>query len=360
MRLTSPSSAARALARAAVLLLIVVALGVPAARAQSAGQFSIQLLDAPVERRDDPRAQVYIVDHLGPGATIERRVRVSNGTDRELPIELYAAAAEIRDGSWQPLPERLPNEITDWITVDPPELVLAPGERADATVTIRVPGVPPEGEFYAVVWAEAPPGGGSGGVSVVNRVGVRVYLSVGEGQEPVTDFEVHSLTARRAEDGTPVVEATVENTGQRAVDMVGELTLSEGPAGLSAGPFTAEGGTTLGIGESAPVSVRLDPDLPAGPWLARMVARSGELEKAAEATITFPEAPGASAEAVAATEVPLHQDRGFLIPLALGLLVLAFLLVLVVWWFARRRGDDDDTSDDVDLVSDDDEVGARR
>ncbi len=338
----SSSAAARALARAAVSLLVVVALGVPAL-AQSAGQFGIQLLDAPVERRDDPRAQVYIIDHLGPGSTIERRVRVSNRSTEDLPLELYPAAAEISDGSWTPLPERAPNAITDWITIEPAEVVLAPGEQADATVTIRVPGTPPEGEFYAVIWAEPPPGT-SGGLSVVNRVGVRVYLSVGEGQEPVSDFEIHSLTASRDESGTPVVAATVENTGQRALDLAGELTLSDGPAGLSAGPFVAEGGTTLGVGGSAPLLVHLDDGLPEGPWLARMVARSGTLEKAAEAPITFPAAAGETAEPSSAVQVPLYQDRGVLLPVAIALLVLALLLVILVWWAARRRRRDDETA----------------
>ncbi|MFJ4516605.1 hypothetical protein [Streptomyces sp. NPDC088816] len=38
----------------------------------------VKLLEAPVERKDDPRASSYIVDHLAPGSTIHRRVEVAN------------------------------------------------------------------------------------------------------------------------------------------------------------------------------------------------------------------------------------------------------------------------------------------
>jgi len=48
--------------------------------AAGAGSIGIRLVDAPVTARDDPRARVYIVDHLNPGAVIHRRVEVSNTT----------------------------------------------------------------------------------------------------------------------------------------------------------------------------------------------------------------------------------------------------------------------------------------
>ena len=43
----------------------------------------IKLLEAPTNRRDDPRARAYIVDHLVPGSVIKRRVQVENNTTEQ-------------------------------------------------------------------------------------------------------------------------------------------------------------------------------------------------------------------------------------------------------------------------------------
>ena len=89
------------------------------------------------------------------------------------------------------------------------------GAKSLATVTIAVPGDASPGERYGVVWAELPaaipPGGG---IAAVNRVGVRIYLSVGQGNEPASDFGITTFEARRDADGNPLVAAIVHNTGR--------------------------------------------------------------------------------------------------------------------------------------------------
>lgn len=314
---------------------LAAAIAVPAVALAQSGTVGIKLVEVPTDRADDPRARVYIIDHLNPGDRIERRVQVGNSTGRDLEILLYPGAADIVDDRFQTLPPGQENELVGWMSVEPDRLSLGPGRTGVATVAIDVPADAGPGERYGVFWAQPPAGGGSG-PEVVNRVGVRVYLSVGSGAEPVVDFTVDSLQAGRDGEGRPVVQVRVTNTGERALDLVGELRLEQGPGGISAGPFPAERGTTLAPGDEGSLAVLLDPDLPAGPWQARMVARSGELEKAAEAEIVFPGA-GETAAPVAATEVPLHQDRGFLVPLALGLLLLSLLLVALAWFLAKRR-----------------------
>jgi hypothetical protein len=262
----------------------------------------IRLLEAPSTRQDDPRARTYIIDHLSPGTTITRGVEVSNSTSGPVRVQVYAAGAELKDGTFQPLSasESKSNELTTWTRVAPAELDLAPGQKAPASVTIAVPSDAAPGERYGAVWAQlssAPSGGG--GVTQVNRVGVRIYLSVGPGAEPASNFAIDTFTAQRNSDGTPVVKAQVHNTGGRALDLSGELRLSDGPGGLSGGPFPAKLGTTLAIGEAAPVSVVLDKQLPNGPWQASLTLKSGLLERSASAKITFPNA-GSSGPAVRA------------------------------------------------------------
>lgn len=330
---------------AALAAATVVPVVIASAQTDTVG---IKLLEVPVELADDPRAQVYIIDHVNPGDRIERRVQVSNNTGRRLSIELYPGAAEISDARFKTLPPEQDNELVAWTRIEPDAVDLPPGRSTVASVSIDVPPDASSGERYGVVWAQ-PPAGGDGGAEVVNRVGIRLYLSVGTGNEPVVDFEIDTLEAALDPAGRPVVRARVENTGERALDLTGELELSDGPAGLSAGPFPADRGTTLAPGGEGDMTVALDPGLPAGPWLARMIGRSGQLEKAVEATIVFPEAAGESAEAVEATEVPLHRDRGVLLPLALGLLILALFLVLLVWFLAKRRRREDEEEGGVAL-----------
>jgi LPXTG-motif cell wall-anchored protein len=305
---------------------------VPSARAQTAapaGSVGIRILDAPTNRADDPRARLYIVDHLAPGATINRRVELSNGTDGRLTIPLYAAAATVSDGEFRFGEDHAANDLTSWTTVEPSTIAVDGGGTAIATVKIAVPADAGAGERYAVVWAELPAASPKGGgISTVNRVGIRIYLSVGAGGEPPSDFTITSIQARRGSSGEPVVAATVKNTGGRALDLSGELRLSRGPGGLSAGPFPAKLGTTLGIGATEPVLVILDRAVPAGPWDAHIALKSGTIERDATARITFPKRGASKAAKTGSGKRSL---------LLLILIVAGVLLLLLLALLLRRR-----------------------
>ena len=320
------------------LILVAILLGAVAAifpitgvvAAVSDTGVGIRLLEAPSDRRDDPRAKSYIIDHLPPGTTISRKVEVANGTARAVKIAVYAGGAELNDGAFQPLDGPGTNELTTWTKVEPASMDLAPGQKAPATVTIAVPADASPGERYGAVWAALSSGPGAGGVTQVNRVGIRIYLSVGPGGEPASDFSVTSLTAKRNPDGTPVVTAEVRNTGGRALDLGGELMLTDGPGGLSGGPFSAELGTSLGVDEVAPVTILLDKELPDGPWQANLTLKSGILERSATAEITFPEEGSGPAVPVESAESAVN------VPLIGGILGLLILAVLI-WLMIRRR-----------------------
>ena len=268
------------------------------AAAPPAPGLGIRLLEAPTERHDDPRARVYMIDRVAPGGGFSRRIEVSNGESKPMDVELYPAAAGIAGGAFSIRGRGVPGEVPLWTTISPSSAHLAPGGRAQATVTVKVPPNTAPGEYYGGAVVERPAQSSSKGVTVALRVGIRMYLSVGPGGEPPSDFTIDTLTAERAPTGEPLVLAQVHNTGGRALDMSGQLRLSKGPGGLSAGPFNATLGTTLGVGQSEPVTVKLDKALPAGPWLARIDLASGLVKRAATATITFPDSGnGAPVEA---------------------------------------------------------------
>jgi hypothetical protein len=296
----------------------------------------IRLAEVPSGSRD-PRAASYVIDHVKPGATFTRRIEVCNGTSSPTRLQLYPNAAVVERGSFTIVEGRARNELTGWISVTPSAVSLAPGQRATATATFAVPADAEPGERYAVVLAELPARRGTSGVAVAGRVGVRVYLDVGDAGAPRSDFRVDTLQAGRTTDGSPVVTARVHNTGGRALDLTGALSLTDGPGGLSGGPFPAKLGTTLAPGDTEPVTIPLDKAISGGPWTATLTLRSGLLERRARAVITFPSGAGATAPPVEADALPLAKDRTFLGWVAGSLIGLLFLLLLVIGLLTSRR-----------------------
>ncbi|MEV0727526.1 hypothetical protein [Polymorphospora sp. NPDC050346] len=289
--------------RAAVVLAILIAGATAAAVPASAddGRIGIRLLEAPVDRRDDPRARVYVIDHLNPGTKIERRIEVANNAPTPRTIELYPAGAAIEDDAFTIAEDRTANELSGWISLDRPSVDLDPYSRTTVLATVDVPAAAARGERYAVVWAQAsaPTGSpGAGNVGVVHRVGIRVYLDVGPGGEPPSSFEIGDLTASRRPDGVPTITADVRNTGERALDLSGSLNLADGPGAMRAGPYPVTLGTTLAPGTAGQVVVELDARLPDGPWTAELTLASGLLKETSTVTLTLPP-PGASTRATA-------------------------------------------------------------
>ncbi|HEX6359619.1 hypothetical protein [Actinophytocola sp.] len=301
------------------------------------GGVSVGLVDAPTATRDDPRARQYIVDHLPPGSVIHRRIEVSNTTLDPMHIAMYAAAAGIADGTFLGAPGHTANDLSSWTTLDENGVDLPPGAKTTVVVTVAVPTDAAPGEQYAAIWAEvnAPHGVG---VNLVNRIGIRIYLSVGPGNAPASNFTIDSLTAQRAPDRHPVVAAQVHNTGGRALDMSGTLSLSDGPGSLNAGPFPAQLGSTLAPGQSATVTIDLNQQLPDGPWTADLTLNSGLIQQNAHARIQFPPDPGTSPVTPIAAQppaVPLWILIGSLI--LLTILAIAGLAVVVHRRRARRK-----------------------
>ena len=251
------------------------------------GSIGIRIVDVPPDSRNDPLAFSYIVNRLAPGASVQRRVEISNNTRSTAAIAVYPAAASLRQDEFAFASSHSKNELAGWTSVSRDVLRLAPGTKALETVTIRVPKDAASGERYGVIWAEVSTSG-SGGVRLANRVGIRMYLSVGPGGAPPSNFAIVSLTARRSASGQPLVVATVQNRGQRTIAISGTLTLSEGPGGVRAGPFSVKVGVPLAPRASRPVTVRLDRRLPRGPWRAEMRLQGRLVRRVAVATITFP------------------------------------------------------------------------
>jgi hypothetical protein len=251
------------------------------------GSIGIRLVDAPADSRNNPLALPYIIGRLAPGTSTRRQVEITNSTHSTASVAIYPAAASLRRGQFGFAPGRSLNELTRWTSVSRHVLRLEPGAKAVDTLTINVPKKASSGERYGVVWAEvSAPALLRGGVTLVNRVGVRMYLSIGPGGPPPA-FTIGSLSAGRSTNGTPLVVARIHNSGQRTIDISGTLSLSNGPGGLRTGPFPVQSMTRLAPDQSKLLVVQLDKRLPRGPWRALIQLASGSIQHAAVATITF-------------------------------------------------------------------------
>ena len=255
------------------------------------GSVGVRLLDVPADAVTNPRARAYIVDNLAPGTTIHRRIEVSNTTTSAQHIAVYSAAAAISGGSFVGAAGHTANDLSTWTTVSQPTLDVAAGATAVDTITVAIPSTASPGERYAVVWASVSNAGDGGNIDLVNRVGIRMYVYVG-GTNPATSFTVDTLTGQRNSGGHPLVRAVVHNTGGRAVDFSGTLTLSAVTGGLTGGPYPAQLGTSLAPGQSEPVWFVLTDQVGDGPWNATVTLRSGLNQQTFRAQITFPHAPG--------------------------------------------------------------------
>lgn len=347
--------ARRRLSSTALVAVLAALVGhVPAAAAadgspSSAEVVGVELVAHPDQAHLGRRGMVSIVAEAAAGSVVEREVEVSNDTRRRQRLTVSVGGATVGDEGF--LPDDADRLVTSWSAVEPAAVELVPGGRERVRVRIAVPADAPDGEHLAVVWVQPP--ASEGAIREVNRVGVRVYLTTTGGTPSAdattapADFLIEGMVPRRLADGTPQVVARVRNTGGRTLDLVGELGLADGPGGVRAGPFPTDAVTTLGVGRVGEVLVTLPADLPAGPWLARLLLASGDVERAAEARIAFPSGAGAEADEVPAEMTPVERQRRVLIPIASTLLVTILVILAVLWWGWRRarRDEDDEPSD---------------
>jgi hypothetical protein len=294
-----------------------------------AGGIGIRLVDVPAAVRD-PLARLYIVGRLEPGTSIRRRVEISNSTGSIANVGVYAAAARLRRGDFAFAPSHSRNELSGWTSVDQAVLRLQPRSSGLETLTIEVPKNASSGEHYAVVWAEiSAPAPTAGGVTFVNRVGVRMYISIGPGGALPANFAIGALTAGRSASGGPRVVAEIRNSGRRTLEVGGYLTLASGPGGLRAGPFPVKLRTALAPNQAELATVRLDDRLPRGPWHAHLVLNSGRIHREATATIRFPSL---------ATTKPIAKAVGHdHLILVVGTLLLVLLAAVAALPLSRRE-----------------------
>jgi hypothetical protein len=304
----------------------------PARRDTGSGGIGIQLMQGQKGREKDPRAHRYIVDHLKPGTTVRRKLRVVNGSPERQQIEVYPAAATLDKETFVFGVDREPSELTSWVSVDKVKLDLKPGAEAVVMATVAVPPAASAGERYGVIWASARSDPRKpGAISQISRIGIRIYLDIGKGGEPRSDFTIGDFVPARSTAGDPSLAVAVTNTGGRALDLTGTADFSDGPAGERVGPFKVTSTATLAPGASGTVVLAFPRALRNGPWKAKVTLKSGLVSRSATGLITFPD-PGTAGRP--ATRTSLLSSPWVI---AGGALLICLVLFGALFLLARRH-----------------------
>jgi hypothetical protein len=258
-------------------------------RISGPGTVGIRLVAATGAPSNNPLANPYIVARMAPGDILTRTIEIDDDSKASIDVALYAEAAKVVNGHFVFAAGSTSNDLTSWTSVANDAIRLAPYSVSRDTVTTRVPSDAASGNLYAVIWAAvaaAPPGGN--GITLVSRVGVRMYVAVGPGGGAPSNFGLGTLNAKLGSSGNSLIVTQVHNSGANTLDLNGFFQLSKGPGGLDAGPFLAKLGVVLAPGASEPISVALAPNFPLGPWKAVLKVSSGLLSRSTTRTITFP------------------------------------------------------------------------
>src|ERR1700759_2766495 len=260
--------------------------GIGQAATAPQNQFGIKLLQAPASEAGDPGADIYVTDHLNPGTDVKRDFQVSNTGDNKVTLSLYPAAAAVTGGTFKFAAGHTQNSVTTWVQLSRKSVTLAPHSTATVTATVDVPKDASSGNQYGVIWAEQDMKG-AGNVNLVSRVGIRMYLNIGPGGAPPAGFTVGTPTTSKAANGTHLISVPVKNTGGRAIDVRGSVSLANGPGGLQAGPFNPQSMDTLAPRQSHPVTFALSSKLPDGPWQATFTFKSDLITKTEKVTLNL-------------------------------------------------------------------------
>ena len=259
--------------------------GQPTVSTSSPGGIALRLIGTPNEP-NNPLARVYIIDRLAPGTVLQDHIEVDNTTHSVQAISVYPAAAAVHHGTFGFTAGRTQNALSSWTTVSQGLLHLAPGSSVDEMVTIAVPSDSPPGPQYAVIWGQV--SRPESGVTLVNRVGIRMYLTVGRGGGAPPNFKIARPAAERSASGHPLVVTKVTNNANGTLDINGTLMLTDGPGGLRIGPYRFSLGPVLTPGASEQAISTLHKGLPAGPWRAQLNFSSGAIKRGVSVALTFP------------------------------------------------------------------------
>jgi preprotein translocase subunit SecG len=173
----------RALGFTAIVFAVIAIANPIAAHAQDTGSVGIRIAEIPSGVADNPLARVYIIDRLQPSVILKQHLQVFNTSKSDISVSLYPGAATFANGEFTALGGRATNDLTKWTTITPDQIRVKSGSSQSVFMTITPPADAPSVQVYGVIWAEVRGATGANGVTSVSRVGIRMYVPVGNSSE---------------------------------------------------------------------------------------------------------------------------------------------------------------------------------
>jgi len=159
------------------------------------GSVGIRISEIPANVADHPYAKVYIVSRLVPGVEMKQRLEVFNTCPKEFKVSLYPGLATFANGEFKIGEGRMGNTLTSWTKLTPDSVLVKPGESKFFNVTISPPADAPSVTQYGVIWAEVAGTPNEAGITSVSRVGIRMYVPVGDSSAtPISPTDMVSST----------------------------------------------------------------------------------------------------------------------------------------------------------------------
>jgi len=159
------------------------------------GSIGIRISEIPANVADHPYSKVYIVSRLTPGVEMKQRLEVFNTSPKEFKVSLYPGLATFANGEFKIGEGRMGNTLTSWTKLTPDTVIVKPGESKFFNVTISPPADAASVTQYGVLWAEVAGTPNEAGITSVSRVGIRMYVPVGDSSEtPISAADMVSST----------------------------------------------------------------------------------------------------------------------------------------------------------------------
>ncbi|MDP2860481.1 MAG: DUF916 domain-containing protein [bacterium] len=144
--------------------------------------------------KEDPRTRSWFIWTVKPGETRGDEVVVQNKNNEPVELEIYSVDATAnKDGAFTLFPKGEKNSAGGWISLSKSSLLVPPQAKVSVPFTVKIPLTAGPGDHVAGIAVETKSGEepSSSGVRLVQRIGVRFYLTV-EG-EKTENLEISDL-----------------------------------------------------------------------------------------------------------------------------------------------------------------------
>ena len=167
------------------------------------GSVGIRIAQIPAALANEPLAGSYIISRLQPGVAFEQRLEVFNTSTQEIKVSIYPGLATFKDKKFLIGNGRDGNELSSWTKLSISVANIKPATSQYFTMTISPPADALSLQQFGVIWAEVQGAPNAAGINAVSRVGIRMYIPVGNAPdititEPTVNSTVNEIIVKKS------------------------------------------------------------------------------------------------------------------------------------------------------------------